>query len=140
MAQLLTFDGRGVSSHPNHVACHDAAKELSTYTPHDKSTTAIRGPIYALQTVSPAPLKFLGLVHAILQASVHRSRSRQMRNDDDAVLHFFSSPGAYVRTLRAMAKHRSQLVWFRLLYVLFSSHMYASTFDEVLPPASGVGN
>lgn len=48
---------------------------------------------------------------------------------------FVSGIDAYKTTLRAMMEHRSQLVWFRWLYVLFSRYMWVNEWVEVVPPS-----
>lgn len=42
----------------------------------------------------------------------------------------------YVTALRAMMQHRSQLVWFRWLYVAFSRYMWVNDWVEIVPPSS----
>ena len=42
----------------------------------------------------------------------------------------------YVTALRAMRQHRSQLVWFRWLYVAFSRYMWVNDWVEVVLPTS----
>lgn len=37
----------------------------------------------------------------------------------------------YMRALQAMMEHRSQLVWFRWLYVSFSRYMWVNQWAEV---------
>ena len=110
--QIITFDGQGVSGHANHVALHAAAPHLSA-------------PVYALRTL-PLALKYLGLPSALLR---HFSSTLAQ----DGARRFLSSPSEYVRTLRAMRRHASQLVWFRYLYVLASAHMWSALLDPVLP-------
>lgn len=48
---------------------------------------------------------------------------------------FVSGVGGYRTALRAMQQHRSQLVWFRWLYVSFSRYMWVNEWVEVLPPS-----
>lgn len=47
---------------------------------------------------------------------------------------FVSGIEGYMAALRAMAQHRSQLVWFRWLYVAFSRYMWVNEWVRVLPP------
>ncbi|KAF8650899.1 hypothetical protein AX16_005046 [Volvariella volvacea WC 439] len=44
---------------------------------------------------------------------------------------YISDLRAYFTTLRAMYAHRSQLVWFRYLYILFSRYMWVNDWVEV---------
>ncbi len=46
-------------------------------------------------------------------------------------LFILSRPVGYSTAWKAMAEHRSQLVWFRYLYVLFSTFMHANTLVRI---------
>lgn len=46
---------------------------------------------------------------------------------------FVSGAAEYKTALRAMMQHRSQLVWFRWLYVAFSRYMWVNEWVEVDP-------
>lgn len=45
---------------------------------------------------------------------------------------YVSSIGGYINALRAMQHHQSQLVWFRWLYVLFSTYMWVNEWEVVV--------
>ena len=49
---------------------------------------------------------------------------------------FVAGVREYVTALRAMMQHRSQLVWFRWLYVAFSRYMWVNDWVEIVPPTS----
>ncbi|TFY67987.1 hypothetical protein EVJ58_g1281 [Rhodofomes roseus] len=49
---------------------------------------------------------------------------------------FVAGVNEYATALRAMMQHRSQLVWFRWLYVAFSRYMWVNEWVEVVPPSS----
>ena len=49
---------------------------------------------------------------------------------------FVAGARAYFRAVRAMHEHRSQLVWFRRLYVLFSRYMWVDEWVEIPARAS----
>jgi N-acetylglucosaminylphosphatidylinositol deacetylase len=51
---------------------------------------------------------------------------------------FVSGAGQYWTALRAMMQHRSQLVWFRWLYVSFSRYMWVNEWVRVVPPSQTV--
>jgi len=51
---------------------------------------------------------------------------------------FVAGVRAYLRAMRAMHEHRSQLVWFRRLYVLLSRYMWVNEWVEIPARASGV--
>ena len=50
---------------------------------------------------------------------------------------FVAGVAGYRTALDAMMQHRSQLVWFRWLYVSFSRYMWVNEWAEVRPPPAG---
>jgi len=103
---ILTFDAGGVSLHPNHRALFHGAVQL-------QSELATPLPLWLLHTWSWRT-KFWGVLGSVLQ----RVDARDYM--------FRSSLREYTQSLQAMYQHQTQLVWFRYLYVLFSSYMYAN--------------
>ena len=103
---ILTFDAGGVSLHPNHRALFHGAVQV-------QSELATPPTLWTLHTWSWRA-KFWGVLASLLQ-----------RGDARDIL-FRSSLREYGRSLQAMYQHQTQLVWFRYLYVLFSSYMYAN--------------
>lgn len=89
------------------------------------ASTEVRPKIFTLQS-RPVLFKFMGLPHALFSYLVPSWDGSDGKNWT-----FLSSPADYIRTLSAMTRHASQLVWFRYMYVLFSTYMYGGTFTEV---------
>ncbi|PKI83260.1 N-acetylglucosaminylphosphatidylinositol deacetylase [Malassezia vespertilionis] len=112
MDAILTFDAHGVSSHPNHVAVHRGALAVRAHWRDGVAPT--------LLTVRTPPLatKFTGLPGALIARLIGH-----------APILFMATPIQYISALRAMQHHATQLVWFRYLYVLFSTLMYANVID-----------
>ncbi|KAK0547505.1 N-acetylglucosaminyl-phosphatidylinositol de-N-acetylase [Tilletia horrida] len=154
---ILTFDSAGVSKHANHIALHDALNNATRFASvlqrkyqerselkieHMQEGTSTRPSVWVLRT-PPLWQKFLGLPMALTSHShrltrrkgvLGRQTTQPMEGRPSArELQFLSSPSQYLRTLRAMRAHSSQLVWFRYLYVLFSTLMYASSIQQLLP-------
>jgi N-acetylglucosaminylphosphatidylinositol deacetylase len=104
---VLTFDAKGVSGHPNHMATFRAVtSSLSTL----KSNRRIRA--YSLESVS-VTRKFISLLDLPLALLLsHVSKGKK-----DIILSPHPSQG-----WAAMMKHRSQMVWFRYLFLFFSSY------------------
>ncbi|KHJ80889.1 N-acetylglucosaminyl-phosphatidylinositol de-N-acetylase family protein [Oesophagostomum dentatum] len=98
---VLSFDAGGVSGHKNHSSCFEALQEVYTrgMVPEDVQ-------IFVLDSV-PLIRKYLGIFDAPL--SVARSP-----------FHYFARGRDIAAAWRAMCKHRSQFVWFRFLYMIFS--------------------
>lgn len=124
---LLTFDKHGVTYHANHVACYRAAKQIILAGKDDPSDRLLHG--FALRTL-PVTTKFAGAPGALIRHHLFRSNSEEIT--PPIRISFLSSPMDYLRALQAMARHRSQLVWFRYLYVLFSGYMYNVQFEAII--------
>ena len=110
---ILTFDEGGVSLHPNHRATYEGARmyveDMRARKQGDHKPPALWS-LYSLTWRT----KFLGPFSGVAQ--------RWSRSD-----YVFLAPlRMYVTSLAAMRRHRTQLVWFRYLYVIFSSYMQAN--------------
>ncbi|KAH9836312.1 LmbE-like protein [Rhodofomes roseus] len=136
---ILTFDKYGISGHPNHVSLpHGAARMLSTFPLHSDigspessatASTLARPRLFTLVSV-PLAHKYTGPWAALLlKASFTVSDVRTGPA-------FVAGVNEYATALRAMMQHRSQLVWFRWLYVAFSRYMWVNEWVEVVPPSS----
>ncbi|KAB1265056.1 N-acetylglucosaminyl-phosphatidylinositol de-N-acetylase [Camelus dromedarius] len=103
--QVVTFDAGGVSGHRNHAALYAAVRAL-----HAEGRLPKGCSVLTLQSVSLLRkyLSLLDLPCCLLRAP--------------HVL-FVLSRGEVAQAQRAMSRHRSQLLWFRRLYVLFSRYM-----------------
>ena len=106
---VITFDERGVSLHPNHRAVYDGARLWAETHPQR---------LWTLDTLTWRT-KFAGPVSAVLQ---------RWSASDWVVL---ASWRAYATSLAAMWQHRTQLVWFRYLYMACSSYMQANRLTMV---------
>ncbi|XP_013875079.1 N-acetylglucosaminyl-phosphatidylinositol de-N-acetylase [Austrofundulus limnaeus] len=110
---VLTFDGRGVSGHANHVAIHKAVRHLASTGEVPKDCVLL-----SLVTVGlfRKYISFLELPLSWLLPS-----------------HLCCVIGTqgYKRAKDAMMCHRSQLLWFRYLYIAFSRYMFINTFQLI---------
>ncbi|XP_068600288.1 N-acetylglucosaminyl-phosphatidylinositol de-N-acetylase [Brachionichthys hirsutus] len=110
---VLTFDGRGVSGHANHIAIYKAVSHLA-------STGQVPNDCVLLSLVTVGLLRkyasFLELPLSCLLPSCLRC---------------FSDSRGYWQAKNAMLCHRTQLVWFRYVYVAFSRYMFTNTFQVV---------
>jgi N-acetylglucosaminylphosphatidylinositol deacetylase len=106
---VLTFDDKGVSTHPNHISCFHALQFLYSngLVPSDVQ-------IFVLESVSLLR-KFSGLF--------------------DIFTSFFSSTFMVLAWPRnswlSMREHKTQLVWFRYLYLIFSRYIIVNTFKRI---------
>ncbi|KAM4726034.1 N-acetylglucosaminyl-phosphatidylinositol de-N-acetylase [Anableps anableps] len=111
---VLTFDGRGVSGHANHVAIYKAVRLLASTGELPKECVLLSLETVGLlrKYISFLDLPFSWLLPLQLRCVV-------------------GSKG-YKQAKAAMLCHRTQLLWFRYLYITFSRYMFANTF-QIIP-------
>jgi len=109
---ILTFDDHGVSGHPNHQAVGGAVRLLYRSKKIPAPTTVLQ-----LDTVNLAR-KYISVLDLPLSLATHT--------------------WAYVAPLsdvykgqKAMLAHKSQMEWFRWLYIVFSRYMVINTYTQV---------
>ncbi|XP_077361262.1 N-acetylglucosaminyl-phosphatidylinositol de-N-acetylase [Festucalex cinctus] len=110
---VLTFDGGGVSGHSNHIAIYKAVRHLA-YT--DQLPNDCR--LFSLVTVSLLR-KYISVLELPLSWLLPSS------------LRCIIGSKGYRQCKAAMLCHRSQLVWFRHLYITFSRYMFVNTFQMI---------
>ncbi|KAK5969375.1 hypothetical protein GCK32_010946 [Trichostrongylus colubriformis] len=111
---VLSFDAGGVSGHTNHSSCFEALQDAYTrgVIPEDVQ-------IFVLDSV-PLLRKYTGIFDAPF--SVARSPFQ-----------YFAKGRDIAAAWRAMRRHRSQFVWFRFLYMIFSRYICINTFRRIAP-------
>nr|XP_046267020.1 N-acetylglucosaminyl-phosphatidylinositol de-N-acetylase [Scatophagus argus] len=110
---VLTFDGRGVSGHANHIAIHKAVSHLA-------STGQVPNDCCLLSLVTVGLLrKYFSFLELPLSCLLPSS-----------LCCFVGSQG-YRQAKNAMFCHRTQLLWFRYLYIAFSRYMFVNTFQMI---------
>ncbi|OCH86153.1 LmbE-like protein [Obba rivulosa] len=139
---ILTFDAHGVSSHPNHISLLHGASHLLASWPAPSSPISHSAPAPRLFSLVSVPLatKYSGVLGALalhlrlrLLSFIRHSGLAPMGGWGTGTPVFASGMREYRVALRAMQEHRSQLVWFRWLYVAFSRYMWANEWAEVVP-------
>ncbi|XP_071944234.1 N-acetylglucosaminyl-phosphatidylinositol de-N-acetylase-like [Antedon mediterranea] len=108
--RIVTFDAYGVSGHRNHVSVFQAIQMLQRNS--KKFKTEIE--VLVLKSES-CFMKYLSIFSLPFILICHLYTSSYL---------FLSSPLQVLRTQRAMVKHWSQLLWFRVLHILFSQYMF----------------
>ncbi|XP_026314320.1 N-acetylglucosaminyl-phosphatidylinositol de-N-acetylase [Hyposmocoma kahamanoa] len=109
---LVTFDRGGVSSHPNHSAVFYAIAYMFVEKMMPKRCT-----VYTLDSVNILRkyISFLDLpLSFVLSSKRYFLRWTESR-----------------RVVRSMKEHRSQMVWFRYLYVMFSRYIVINTLRRI---------
>jgi N-acetylglucosaminylphosphatidylinositol deacetylase len=122
---VLTFDGAGVSGHPNHVATHAGVLAYLSAPP-----AGGRRPAVWTLTTTGLLRKYASLLDLPLTLAGGALGAPAARR-------LFLSPNV-LRGVAAMAAHRSQWVWFRRLFVAFSRYTFINDFTILqAPPAGG---
>jgi len=111
-AIVLTFDEGGVSGHPNHVSTSRGVQRA-----RDGKGAAMPFEVLLLDTVG-LPRKYLGAASQWTDAFL---------DDSSAATCTWRHPLA---CLRALSCHWSQLVWYRILFTLFSRYSYVNTYTR----------
>uniref|UniRef100_A0A0A9VT57 N-acetylglucosaminylphosphatidylinositol deacetylase n=1 Tax=Lygus hesperus TaxID=30085 RepID=A0A0A9VT57_LYGHE len=107
MDTLLTFDDHGVSGHRNHIAI---SRSVSALISENRLPPSCK--CYALKSENIF-FKYIGFLIVFLK--------RKHSNI------YVSSHTDHITIKNAMSKHASQYVWFRKLFVTFSSYCYLNT-------------
>lgn len=101
---IVSFDRNGVSSHPNHC---DLSAALQTI--HGQGHLP---PLLCLKSLG-LMRKYINLFDSVMQLF------------DGSESHVIQNPLCrYIIAWKAMLNHKSQLIWFRWLYLFFSTYMY----------------
>lgn len=139
---MFTFDDYGVSGHPNHIAVFRGVQEALRLqhercdAPEDanqeeegdlvvvspRKTNRVRG--WALESTGILR-KYIGVLDAALS---FWQAGRQGATPSDSAFVFCCRPAW---NYRAMALHRSQFVWYRRLFVVFSRYTFVNTFQPI---------
>lgn len=126
--QILTFDRHGISSHPNHFSLPAGVLHYIANTPVES-----RPRLYSLITV-PLIHKYIGPAASLL-AKFDVKFAALFDDSTRANIHkipvFVSGAGDWWTAVQAMLEHKSQMVWFRWLYVAFSRYMWVNEWIEV---------
>lgn len=111
---VISFDSYGVSGHHNHSSCFEALQ-----TAYSNGGVPRDVQIFVLDSI-PLWRKYIGML--------------------DALFSFNRSPFFYMARFRdvaacwkAMWAHRSQLVWFRVLFIFFSRYVYMNSLRRISP-------
>ena len=154
VSAMFTFDRFGVSGHPNHIDVANGVAAMASHT--DQQAVAFRAARAAAGCSAPAVYrlvtrslleKYTGPFVALLRGLAAGPKAPV---EDDTRLSADVSTAiprpdpAYPRAMlllppmqfwvvawRGMRLHRSQLVWFRYLYLAFSQYAYANLWVRI---------
>jgi len=105
---IISFDTQGISGHPNHISIGLALKLLK------KNAKFAETKLYHLSTVNVFR-KFIGPLDYLISSL------------DPYTFSSFN----YLLSIRSMKAHKSQFVWFRWLFVVFSRYTCLNTLVPV---------
>ncbi|KAI1803165.1 LmbE-like protein [Daldinia bambusicola] len=131
---LLTFDSRGISSHPNHVSLYHGARAFVSSLTRGKPGWASPVDLYTLTTVG-LPRKYAGFLDvfataaSLALAGPGAAGKKSDRGNPSVLVSVSALAGgareSYGAARRAMTEaHRSQMVWFRWGWIAMSRYMY----------------
>jgi N-acetylglucosaminylphosphatidylinositol deacetylase len=120
---IITFDGHGVSSHPNHRSLYNGALELLSTHPSPPE-------LYTLTTTNTVR-KYLSLLD--IPFTVFRVLFAHTAGEEqDSRLLFISGAKGYAQARKAMTEaHKSQMVWFRWGWIGLSRYMVVNDLKRV---------
>ncbi|XP_044764072.1 N-acetylglucosaminyl-phosphatidylinositol de-N-acetylase [Coccinella septempunctata] len=111
---LITFDRSGISSHPNHFSIYYAVAHLSFGGDIPKSCS-----VYVLESINVLR-KYWFILDIPISFLLSRTR-------------YIVGPSGRSVIHKAMSEHKSQMVWFRRLYLIFSRYVVINTLQEMNP-------
>lgn len=123
---LITFDAHGVSSHPNHISLYHGARAFAAALVRGKSGWASPVDLYTLTTVGIAR-KYVSAADVFATLASWALAVRHADSAHPPALVFMSqlvgSSGLGAARGAMTDAHKSQMVWFRHLYIIFSRYM-----------------
>ncbi|ODA77069.1 hypothetical protein RJ55_07587 [Drechmeria coniospora] len=122
---LVTFDGRGVSSHPNHISLYHGARAFAAALV--RGDAGGDGPVdlYTLTTVHLLRKysSFLDVFATMAVQVTHADREPAKKGRLVFMNQLVGGAGLATACKAMTDAHKSQMVWFRYLYIAFSRYM-----------------
>ncbi|OCF56718.1 hypothetical protein L486_05572 [Kwoniella mangroviensis CBS 10435] len=125
---IITFDEIGITHHPNHISLPQALALLQTHTRPSPKITHLKSPGVVPKFTGPVYPMYLNLQTILFH--IFKSDG-QKEGQGEKGLVVVSSPAQWVQSIQAMMAHRTQLVWFRWLYLAASRLMWVNELIEV---------
>jgi N-acetylglucosaminylphosphatidylinositol deacetylase len=119
---VLTFDSHGISGHPNHRAVHNGVQAF--LLEEGKLANNKRSSVQGWELVSTNMLRKYSGPLELCAPVLKRIFS------DEEKLHHLVNPSPRT-SIVAMSRHKSQWVWYRRLFVLFSRYTYVNTLKKM---------
>jgi N-acetylglucosaminylphosphatidylinositol deacetylase len=116
---LVSFDEYGISSHANHCALNKILKKVKQNNEFEKIQ------FFKLETVNICR-KYMFLFDLLTTLMLQII----VKNPGENLL-AVNSYRDFVITIKSMLKHKSQLVWFRWLYIFSSRYMFINNIEKL---------
>ncbi|EST09921.1 N-acetylglucosaminyl phosphatidylinositol deacetylase-related [Kalmanozyma brasiliensis GHG001] len=117
---LITFDKHGISGHLNHIAAYNGTRDLAV---------ARNLPLYVLPSMEVWE-KYNSAPLAVFETFMYSGRPVPAQDSANykpaSEILILASTQQYINGIRAMLKHKTQLEWFRYLYLVFSRYMFSN--------------
>ncbi|KAI1654544.1 LmbE-like protein [Daldinia decipiens] len=130
---IVTFDSRGVSSHPNHISLYHGARAFISSLTRSKPGWASPVDLYTLTSVGflrkyTGFLDIFATVMSLAFAGPGGVNKKSDKGNPGALVSVSALAGgreSYGTARRAMTEaHKSQMVWFRWGWIALSRYMY----------------
>ncbi|ORX60092.1 LmbE-like protein [Piromyces finnis] len=122
ISAIITFDRMGISGHVNHRSVYEGVKYMI-----NKNGNKAMPAVFTLQTVSIIR-KYSSFFDTIF--SLNAFLLPHSYSIGDKAL-FISGLDEIYLAQKAMRQHKSQMVWFRWLYILFSRYMAINELNRI---------
>ncbi|GAV55968.1 hypothetical protein ZYGR_0AZ01400 [Zygosaccharomyces rouxii] len=129
---LLTFDDKGVSTHVNHIACHEAVSNLL------QTESSVKAVLYLDSYGDNIVLKYSAFFWEVWKLTrdwlLHRTLPASHHNENKAFtdITLMNDYSSYVLSFAAMLhSHKSQMVWFRYGWWTFSRFVFVNDLKMV---------
>lgn len=128
---LITFDGSGISSHPNHISLYHGARTFISTLLKGKPGWSSPIDLYTLTSIGLVRkyTSFLDTIPTLAMILLRGGKARKQsgKGNPGTLLHMSALVGGhenYASARRAMTDaHKSQMVWFRWGWILLSRYM-----------------
>jgi len=122
ISAIITYDRMGISGHVNHRSVYEGVRYLI-----NKNGNKVMPPVFTLKTVSIIR-KYISIFDTIF--SLNAFLIPQAYSIGDSAL-FVSGLDEIYLAQKAMRQHKSQMVWFRWLYIFFSRYMALNELTRI---------
>ena len=122
---IYTFDEGGVSGHINHVDTHLGVKH---YLQQYATNTGVEG--FQLETVTNIFQKYIPVYHWIVLILVWLGFGKKILQQPQQCYSYYAMYDPWMNW-KCMSAHDSQFVWYRRLFVVFSSYTYENKWSKI---------